>query len=122
MAKKSILIVDDAASMRGLVSMSLRKAGYEVQEAGDGQAALQKLKTFRPHLIVTDLNMPRMNGIELIKEVKKDPKFKFVPMVMLTTESEESKKKEGQMAGAKAWVVKPFKPDVLIKVVKKIIG
>lgn len=122
MAGKSILIVDDAASMRGLVAMTLRTNGYEVTEAADGLDAIEKLKGKKVNLIVSDVNMPRMNGIELVKTLKKNPAYKFVPIVMLTTESEEQKKKEGQQAGAKAWIVKPFKPDVLLQVVKKIIG
>lgn len=120
---KTILIVDDAASMRGLVGMTLKSKGYNVIEASDGKNALEKLKAAQKvDLIVTDLNMPNMDGIQLIKTLKTDPKFKFVPIVMLTTESQEAKKEEGRKAGAKAWIVKPFKPDVLVDVVKKIIG
>lgn len=120
---KSILIVDDAASMRGLVAITLKTAGYEVVEAADGQDALGKLSgAARFDLILTDLNMPNLDGIGLIKAVKAMAKHKFLPIVMLTTESEEGKKQEGRQAGAKAWVVKPFKPDVLLSVVKKIIG
>jgi len=119
---KSILIVDDAASMRGLVAMTLRNAGYEVIEASDGRDALNKLKSCRVNLIVTDLNMPNMDGITFIKTVKSMPTYKLIPIIMLTTESQEEKKLEGQKAGAKAWIVKPFKPDTLVNVVKKIIG
>ena len=119
---KTILIVDDARSMRGLVAMTLKGAGYEVIEACDGQDALVQIAGKKAHMVITDLNMPNMNGIELIKALKADPAFKFLPMVMLTTESEEAKKKEGQMAGAKAWIVKPFKPDTVLNVVRKIIG
>jgi two-component system chemotaxis response regulator CheY len=119
---KSIMIVDDAASMRGLVAMSLKKAGYEVFQASDGKDAVLQLSGKKVDLIVTDLNMPNMNGIELIKTLKGNPKYKFTPIIMLTTESEESKKQEGQRAGAKAWIVKPFKPEILVSVVKKIIG
>ncbi len=120
---KTILIVDDAASMRGLVAMTLKNSGYNVIEAGDGKQALEQLqKVGRVDLIITDLNMPNMDGIQLIKAVKADSKNKFTPIVMLTTESQEAKKEEGRQAGAKAWIVKPFKPDVLLSVVKKIIG
>ena len=120
---KKILIVDDAASMRGLVAMTLKKSGYEVVEASDGKDALTKLSSVgKVDLIITDLNMPNMDGIELIKTLKTDMKYRFIPVIMLTTESQEAKKEEGRKAGAKAWIVKPFKPDVLVNVVKKIIG
>lgn len=119
---KTILIADDAASMRGLICMTLRSKGYEVIEAEDGQCALDRLDGIKVDLIVSDLNMPNMDGIELIKAVKSDPRYKFVPIVMLTTESQAERKEEGRQAGAKAWIVKPFKPDVLTEVVKKIIG
>ncbi|MBF0200797.1 MAG: response regulator [Desulfamplus sp.] len=119
---KTIMIVDDAKSMRGLVSMTLQGAGYDVVEACDGQDALDKIGGHKINMVISDLNMPNMNGIELIKNLKQDPKYKFLPIVMLTTESEDSKKKEGQAAGAKAWIVKPFKPDTVLKVVGKIIG
>ena len=119
---KVILIADDASTMRILVSATLRQKQYEVIEAVDGQDALEKLKAQKVSLIVTDLNMPRMNGIELIKAAKALPEHKYVPIVMLTTESQADKKEAGREAGAKAWIVKPFKPDVLLDVVKKIIG
>jgi two-component system chemotaxis response regulator CheY len=119
---KSIMIVDDAASMRGLVAMSLKNAGYDVTQASDGKDAVTQLSGKKVDLVVTDLNMPNMNGIDLIKNLKANPKHKFTPIIMLTTESEDSKKQEGQRAGAKAWIVKPFKPETLVGVVKKIIG
>ncbi|MBF0112396.1 MAG: response regulator [Desulfamplus sp.] len=119
---KTIMIVDDARSMRGLLAITLQGAGYTVVDACDGQDAMEKIAGQKVHLIITDLNMPNMNGIELIKNLKANPEYKFLPMVMLTTESEESKKKEGQMAGAKAWIVKPFKPETVLNVVQKIIG
>jgi len=119
---KSILIVDDAVSMRGLVAMTLRNAGYEVIEASDGKDAINKLESKRVNLIITDLNMPNMDGITLIKTVKSMQLYKFIPIIMLTTESQAEKKLEGQKAGAKAWIVKPFKPETLLDVVKKIIG
>ena len=119
---KTIMVVDDAKSMRGLISMTLQSAGYDVIEACDGQDALEKIDGQKVNMVISDLNMPNMNGIELIKNLKQNPKYKFLPIVMLTTESEDSKKKEGQAAGAKAWMVKPFKPDTVLKVVGKIIG
>jgi two-component system, chemotaxis family, chemotaxis protein CheY len=119
---KCVLIVDDAKSMRSLVAMTLKGAGYETVEAGDGREAVTKIEGQKVHLVLTDLNMPNMDGIELIKTLKANPAYKFLPMVMLTTESEEGKKKEGQLAGAKAWIVKPFKPETVLSVVKKIIG
>lgn len=120
---KTILIVDDALSMRGLVSMTLKNSGYNVIEASDGKDALNKLASAgKVDLIVSDLNMPNMDGIALIKALKNDPKYKFIPVVMLTTEGQDAKKEEGRLAGAKAWIVKPFKPDVLLSTIKKIIG
>jgi two-component system chemotaxis response regulator CheY len=122
MMAKTIMIVDDANSMRGLVAMTLRNAGYTVVEACDGRDALDKISAHKVNMVVTDFNMPNMNGIELITALKADPLYKFLPIVMLTTESEDAKKKQGQLAGAKAWIVKPFKPETMLMVVKKIIG
>ncbi|MBF0545293.1 MAG: response regulator [Candidatus Riflebacteria bacterium] len=120
---KRILIVDDAGSMRGLVAMTLRGNGYDVVEAVDGVDAIGKLKSeVKFDLIFSDLNMPNMNGIELIRAVKAESAFKFIPIVMLTTVSDDAKKVEGQQAGAKAWIVKPFKPETLVGVAKKIVG
>ena len=119
---KTVMVVDDAKSMRGLVSMTLQSAGYDVVEACDGKDALDKIGEHKINMVISDLNMPNMNGIELIKSLKQDPKYKFLPIVMLTTESEDAKKKEGQEAGAKAWILKPFKPETVLKVVSKIIG
>ena len=116
------MVVDDAKSMRGLISMTLQSAGYDVIEACDGRDALVKIDGQKVNMVISDLNMPNMNGIDLIKNLKQNPKYKFLPIVMLTTESEDAKKKEGQAAGAKAWMVKPFKPDTVLKVVGKIIG
>ncbi len=117
-----ILIVDDAASMVGLVEITLKKEDHEVVTASDGVIALEKLDGTHFDLIITDLNMPNMNGVELIKAAKAKPEYKFTPIVMLTTESRDNKKQEGKDAGAKAWLVKPFKPVVLIDVVNKILG
>lgn len=118
---KNILIVDDSASVRQVVSIALRGAGYEVQEGCDGKDALSKLKGQKVHMIISDVNMPNMDGISLVKAVKQLPAYKFTPIVMLTTESQEAKKREGQEAGAKAWIVKPFKPDQLLGVVQKLV-
>lgn len=108
---KTVLIVDDSASLRQVVSIALKGAGYDVVEGCDGKDALNKLDGRKIHLIISDVNMPNMDGITFVKEVKKLPNYKFTPIIMLTTESQEAKKREGQAAGAKAWVVKPFKPE-----------
>jgi two-component system chemotaxis response regulator CheY len=118
---KTILIVDDSASLRQIVGIALRGAGYDVIEGDDGQAGLGKLKGQRVHLIISDVNMPRMDGISFVKAVKQLPDYKFTPIVMLTTESEEGKKREGQAAGAKAWMTKPFRPEQLLSVVQKLV-
>lgn len=118
---KSILIVDDSASVRQVVSIALKQKGYDVIEGGDGKEALAKLTGQKVHLIISDVNMPNMDGISLVKAVKAMPAYKFTPIVMLTTESQEAKKKEGQAAGAKAWIVKPFRPDQLLDVVQKLV-
>ena len=119
-AKKCILIVDDSSSVRQVVTMSLRHAGYDVIEGVDGKDALSKLTGQKVHLIISDVNMPNMDGITFLKAVKQLPAYRFTPVIMLTTESEESKKREGQAAGAKAWVVKPFQPDQLIGAVQRL--
>ncbi len=118
---KTILIVDDSASLRQVVSIALKSAGYEVIEASDGKDALGKLTGQKVHLIISDVNMPNMDGITLVKEVKKLPNYKFTPIIMLTTESQEGKKQEGQAAGAKAWVVKPFQPAQMLAAVSKLV-
>jgi two-component system chemotaxis response regulator CheY len=118
---KTIMIVDDSASLRQVVGIALRGAGYEVLEASDGRDALGKLKGQKVHLMISDVNMPNMDGISFVKAVKQIPAYKFTPVVMLTTESQDAKKKEGQEAGAKAWVLKPFKPEQMIGVVQKLV-
>ncbi|MGV8891581.1 MAG: response regulator [Burkholderiaceae bacterium] len=117
---KTIMIVDDSASMRQVVGIALKGAGYTVLEGRDGRDALTKLTGQKVHLIISDVNMPNMDGISFVKAVKQLPAYKFTPIIMLTTESEESKKSEGQAAGAKAWVVKPFKPEQLLSAVQKL--
>lgn len=117
---KTILIIDDSASLRQVVKMALTGAGYSVIEAGDGQAALALLDGRQVNMAVCDINMPVMNGIEFVKAAKKLPAYKFMPILMLTTESQESKKEEGKAAGAKAWMVKPFSPTQLVAAVGKL--
>ena len=118
---KTILVVDDSASVRQVVGIALKGAGYDVVDAIDGKDALSKLDGRKIHLIISDVNMPNMDGITLVKEVKQLPNYKFTPIIMLTTESQESKKQQGQMAGAKAWVVKPFQPEQMLAAVSKLV-
>jgi two-component system, chemotaxis family, chemotaxis protein CheY len=118
---KTILIVDDSASVRQLLGILLKGAGYAVIEAEDGKDALSKLAGQKIHLIVSDVNMPNLDGIGLVKAVKQLPTYKFTPIIMLTTESQEASKREGQAAGAKAWVVKPFKADQMLTAVEKLV-
>ena len=119
---KTILIVDDSASLRTVVKLALVRAGYEVLEAGDGKEALAQLdKAAKVHLIVSDVNMPNMDGITFVKLVKQHPRHRFTPVVMLTTEGHDAKKEEGRAAGAKAWIVKPFNPPQLLDAVSKLI-
>jgi two-component system chemotaxis response regulator CheY len=117
---KTIMVVDDSSSIRQVISIALKGAGYEVIEACDGQDALSKLTGQKIHLIVSDVNMPNLDGIGLVKEVKQHPQYKFTPIMMLTTESGESKKQEGKSAGAKGWLVKPFQPNALLSAVAKL--
>ncbi len=119
---KTVLVVDDSVSMRQMVSFTLSGAGYEVVEAGDGKEAVDKLNGgTKPNLVITDLNMPNMDGISLIKAVRGMADHKFTPILMLTTESSEDKKKEGQSAGATGWVVKPFNPEQMLSTIKKVL-
>lgn len=118
---KVIMIVDDSASLRQVVKIALSNAGYDVVEASDGKDALGKLGGQRYHLIISDVNMPNMDGIELLKAIKQHSTYKFTPVLMLTTESGEAKKQEGQAAGAKAWIVKPFQPQQLLTAVSKLV-
>ena len=119
--RKVILTVDDSASVRQMVGFTLRTAAYDVAEAVDGCDALSKL-TGEIELIITDLNMPRMDGIELIKQVRTKSKNRFVPILVLTTESQVTKKQEAKAAGATGWIVKPFKPEQLLAVVGRVLG
>ena len=117
---KTILVIDDSASLRQVVRMALTGAGYDVLEAGDGKAALALLDGRQVHMAVCDINMPVMNGIEFVKAAKQLPAYKFMPILMLTTESQDSKKEEGKAAGAQAWMVKPFSPTQLVSAVGKL--
>jgi two-component system chemotaxis response regulator CheY len=118
---KRILIVDDSSSVRTVAGIALREAGYEVIEASNGQEGLARLTGERIHLIISDVNMPVLDGIGFLKEVKRHPSYKFTPVIMLTTESGEDKKQEGRAAGAKAWIVKPFQPNVMLDAVSKLV-
>jgi two-component system chemotaxis response regulator CheY len=117
---RTIMIVDDSASLRQVVSIALKGAGYDVLEAEDGQDALNRLDGRRIHLIISDVNMPVMDGLNFVRAAKQLPDYRFTPVIMLTTEFTEEKKRQGQAAGAKAWVVKPFRPDVLLGAVQKL--
>ncbi|HEC13962.1 MAG TPA: response regulator [Acidiferrobacteraceae bacterium] len=119
---KTILIVDDSSSIRQVVGLALKRAGYEVIQAEDGVDALSKLDGAKIHLIISDVNMPNMDGITFVKEVKKLDGYKFTPICMLTTESEQSRMQEGKEAGAKAWVVKPFQPPQLLDAISKLVS
>jgi two-component system chemotaxis response regulator CheY len=117
---KKILAVDDSKTMRDMVKFTLKDAGYDVLEAEDGKAALSVLNAHKVDLIITDLNMPNMNGFDLIRHVRGGGNHKFTPILMLTTEGDDSKKHEGKSAGATGWIVKPFNPEKLVNVVKKV--
>ncbi len=117
----SILAVDDSASMRQMVSFTLKNAGYDVVEAVDGQDALEKARSRRFDLVLTDQNMPRLDGIGLTKQLRTDPNFKATPILILTTESSDEMKQAGRAAGATGWLVKPFDPTKLIEVVRKVV-
>lgn len=117
---KTILAVDDSKTMREMVTFTLKEAGYAVVEAEDGKAALGAITGKKIDAVITDLNMPNMNGFELIRALRADPSYKFVPILMLTTESDGSKKEEGKAAGATGWIVKPFNPQKLIDTLKKV--
>ncbi len=117
---KRIMTIDDSPSLRQMVALTLESAGYEVIEAADGRDALAKLAGREFNLFLTDLNMPGMDGIELTKKLRSIPAYKFVPIVLLTTESQQEKKMQGKAAGATGWIVKPFKPEDLLATVKRV--
>lgn len=116
-----ILAVDDSASMRQMVVFTLKGAGYDVSEAANGQEALEIAKKGSFNLVLTDINMPVMDGIDLIKHLRTLPQYKFTPILTLTTESASHKKAEGKAAGATGWIVKPFNPDQLLATIKKVL-
>jgi len=118
----TVLAVDDSTSIRQMVTFTLKSAGYEVVEAVDGQDGLDKAKGKTVNLVLTDQNMPRMDGLTLIKNLRALPQYKTVPILMLTTESSDAMKTQGKAAGATGWLVKPFDPQKLLEVVKKVIG
>ena len=119
---KTVLVVDDSPTMRQMVAFTLTSAGYQVVEAGTGTEAVGTVNGgAKPDLVVTDLNMPEMDGITLIKEIRKMPALKFTPILMLTTEASDDKKKAGQAAGATGWIVKPFNPEQMMAVIKKVL-
>jgi len=118
---RKILVVDDAMTMRQMVSFTLKQGGYETVEAVDGQDALNKLQTLVVDLIITDLNMPNMDGITLIQNVRKLPAMKSKPILMLTTEGQPAKKEQGKAAGATGWIVKPFDPAKLLQTVSRVL-
>ena len=117
---KTILVVDDSISIRQVVGMTLRANGYDVMEACDGKDAISKLNGQKIHLIISDVNMPNMDGLSFVKAAKAKAEYRFTPVLMLTTESGEDKKAEGKAIGVKAWLVKPFKPELLLSAVTKL--
>jgi len=119
---KSILAVDDSKSILQMVTFTLKGAGYEVAEAEDGEAALAKAGTQNYALVITDLNMPKMDGLALIKALRAQAAYKFTPILMLTTEAGDDLKAKGKESGATGWLVKPFDPEKLLEVVKKVLG
>jgi two-component system chemotaxis response regulator CheY len=119
---KTIMTVDDSVSMRQLITFTLRNAGYDTVEASDGKDALGKITGQTVHMLITDLNMPNMDGVELIRQVRTLPQFKFLPIIVLTTESNDAKKQAARAAGASGWIVKPFQEPQLIAVIKKFLG
>ena len=119
---KTILIVDDSVSLRQVVGIALKGAGYDVIEGCDGVDALTKLDGRKIHLIISDVNMPNMDGIAFVRAAKQLPAYKFTPVIMLTTESTQEMKAKGQEVGAKAWMVKPFKPEQMLAAVSKLVG
>lgn len=119
---KTIITVDDSSSVRQMVRFTLENEGHKVLEANDGEHALEVLSGSKVDLVITDLNMPRLDGIGLTKKLRETPGSRFTPVLLLTTESQEIKKNEGKAAGATGWIVKPFKPEQLLSVIKMLIG
>jgi two-component system, chemotaxis family, chemotaxis protein CheY len=119
---KTILTIDDSASIRQMVAMTLTAAGLEVIEAGDGAEGYAKATSNTVHAVLTDLNMPVLNGIEFIRKYRQHPASKGVPIILLTTESDDELKRQAKEAGATGWIVKPFKQDQLLAIIKKVTG
>ncbi len=117
---KTILVVDDSGSFRTVVKLALQKSGYTVVEAGDGLEALKRVAEHKVNLVVCDVNMPNMDGITFVKELKQSAAHRFLPVIMLTTEAQASKTAEGKAAGAKAWITKPFQPSQLVDAVNRL--
>ncbi len=118
---KTALIVDDSISIREMVAFTLRSAGFEVVQGGNGQEGLTKLDQSQVQLVITDLNMPVMDGIEFIKNIRTRQQHRFTPVLVLTTESQETQKQKAKAAGATGWIVKPFHPEQLIKTITKVL-
>lgn len=118
---RTIITVDDSPSVRQMVGFTLQRAGYSVVEACDGRDALDKLARNPAHMVIADLNMPNMDGLDLIRHLRREPNYRYVPIIMLTTESEGAKKQAGREAGATGWIVKPFTPEQLVAVVAKVL-
>ena len=118
---RNVLVVDDSPSMRQMVSFTLRQSGFEVVEGADGKQGLAAAQANKVDLVISDLNMPEMDGIEMIRQIRGLPAYKFTPILMLTTESREEKKQAGKAAGATGWLVKPFDPERLMQVVGKVL-
>lgn len=118
---KTIMTVDDSNSVRQMVAFTLKQQGYEIVEAVDGLDALSKIGSSKIDMLITDLNMPNCDGMTLIQEVRKMPAFKFMPILFLTTESSDEKRQQAKSAGATGWIVKPFKPEQLVNVIKKVL-
>ncbi|CAK4074813.1 response regulator [Vibrio sp. MarTm2] len=116
-----ILAVDDSVSIRQMVSHTLKDAGYQVETANDGQDALSKVMSTKFDVVISDVNMPNMGGFELVKALRAKPQYKFIPILMLTTETSTDKKMQGKSAGATGWLVKPFNPETLLKTLKRVI-
>jgi len=118
----TILTVDDTASMRQMISFTLNSVGHEVLQAADGREALSILQNKKVDLVITDVNMPNMDGITFVKSLRELIDYKFTPILMLTTESQDAKRQQGKTVGATGWIVKPFNPEQLLNVVKKVLG
>ena len=119
---KHILVVDDEPQITRVLRTTLSSCGYDIRVANDGETALEIMKDWSPDMVITDLAMPNMDGLGLIRGVRAGILNKFIPIIMLTTESQDSKKGEGKAAGATGWIVKPFKPEQLIAVIRKVLG